>query len=207
MYGEVLLARVGDKQFDHGTASSLFRFRKDVFSERLGWNLNCIKDMEMDEYDFMKPLYLVAKEGKSVRGCARLLPTTGRYMVKDKFSDYFKGEEMPSNNKIWELSRFAATPGKFGSYIDHSLNPVTIGLFHKVYYFAIEHNIERYLVVTSLGMERLMRRAGLGMRRFGDGIAKRIGGDLAVACWLDINEGFAQFVFETSGEQYMREAA
>jgi N-acyl-L-homoserine lactone synthetase len=52
-------------------------------------------------------------------------------------------------------------------------------LFSEVHRFAIDHRIERYVTVTTLAVERILRHAGIACERFST--PKRLGKDLAVA--------------------------
>ena len=55
----------------------MFRLRFRMFRERLGWDVDCDDGQEHDGFDALDPLYVLAKEGTSVVGCWRMLPTTG----------------------------------------------------------------------------------------------------------------------------------
>ena len=58
---------------------------------------------------------------------------------------------------------------------------------------------DQFVTVTSVALERLLKRTGLPIRRFGDGKAQRVGKVLTVACWVDINEQFAGVVYPQAG--------
>jgi acyl homoserine lactone synthase len=64
-------------------------------------------DMEVDEFDGCRPVYLLEKDDDSrVQGCVRLLPTTGPTMLRDTFPALLDGQAAPACHTIWESSRF-----------------------------------------------------------------------------------------------------
>jgi acyl homoserine lactone synthase len=68
-------------------------------------------------------------------------------------------------------------------------------MIRSVYDFAQQHGIQRYITVTSVALERLLKRTGLPISRFGNHKAQRVGKVLTVACWVDINEQFRNVVY------------
>ncbi len=85
----------------------MFRDRRCQFREALGWDLKVDQQgREIDEYDLMNPLYVILRdaEGQHI-GSTRLMPTTGRTMIADHFSDLTDGVEIESP-LIWEVTRF-----------------------------------------------------------------------------------------------------
>ena len=91
---------------------SMFRDRADQFHTRLGWDVQVDdKGWEQDVYDTLNPLYVIW-EGPGGRhgGSMRFLPTTGRTMVNDHFTDLTDGVTIRSPF-IWECTRFCLAPG------------------------------------------------------------------------------------------------
>jgi acyl homoserine lactone synthase len=85
----------------------MFRLRSRVFRDRLGWDVQLADGKERDKYDDEAPIYLIYtdNEAREVKGCLRLLPTTGPTV----FTDF--GSALPeavhfSAPSIWECSRF-----------------------------------------------------------------------------------------------------
>src|SRR5215472_13671237 len=86
----------------------MFRLRYRVFKIRLDWDVTTSGDLEFDEFDGDRPYYIVHEdEGGAVDGCVRLLPTTGRYMLRDVFPALLGSDIAPATHRIWEASRFA----------------------------------------------------------------------------------------------------
>jgi acyl homoserine lactone synthase len=167
----------------------MFKLRNEVFHKRLGWDVKSRADMEMDEYDDLDPIYIVAQDtGLSVNGCCRLLPTTGPYMLKDIFPQLLRGEEIPNDPAVWELSRFALRPNAHNDVRQANLSAVTFRMLQKGVDYAMTRGIQSYIFATSVAMERIFRMIGIPIRRFGDKRATQVGKVLSVACWVDINE-------------------
>ncbi len=171
---------------DARVLDGMFALRHEVFRERLGWEVRSQARREHDRYDQLDPVYIVAADNaRRVQGCWRLLPTCGDYMLRDTFPELLAGEPAPISSRIWELSRFAVAARGGSSRVMHE---VTLQLLEAAFDFAASQGIDHYVTVTSVALERLMKHAGIPLRRFGDGRARRVGEVLSVACWVDIDE-------------------
>ncbi len=194
---QVLVGHAHDPILDSNTLNKMYRFRHKVFYERLGWDVVNENGIERDFYDELNPIYMIARNYRNeVEACSRLLPTTGRYMLKDTFPQLLCGNEAPQNPLIWEVSRFAVLPDDRIERIQVTVNSLTFSMLRSFYDLARQHNIQRYILVTSASLERLLKRTGLPISRFGNHKAQRVGKVLTVACWVDINEQFRQAVYK-----------
>jgi len=156
--------------------------RAKVFSGRLGWEVPVLSGMEIDGYDALDPAYMQIREpGGPLRGCWRLLPTEGPYMLKDSFAQLLEGQQAPSDPRVWELSRFALETDKENRY---GFSEMTLDAFAAVVRHGIENGITHYVTVTTTGMERLTRRAGVVTSRLG--APQQIGIENAVAFYVDV---------------------
>ncbi|MGF1614683.1 MAG: acyl-homoserine-lactone synthase [Gammaproteobacteria bacterium] len=186
----ILVGKPTESHIRKPTLAGMFRLRDEVFNKRLGWNLKTRNGWEQDHYDDLHPVYMMVSNGSHrVTGCWRLLPTTGPYMLKDTFPQLLCGEVAPSRPDIWEISRFAIAPVSAEDVRQANLGAATFDMLKRAVEFADENGIRRYVFVTSVALERLLKRIGLNIRRFGDGQAQRIGNVLSVACWIDIDDG------------------
>ncbi|MEP4198946.1 MAG: acyl-homoserine-lactone synthase [Aliishimia sp.] len=93
-------------------ADSMFRDRADQFKARLGWEVNVDKDgYETDQYDALNPLYVIWEMPDGTHGGSmRFLPTTGRTMINEHFTDVMGGGSVVSP-VIWECTRYCLTRG------------------------------------------------------------------------------------------------
>src|SRR5260370_39150626 len=73
-------------------------YRYEVFVRRLGWTIPTAAvnhSSEWDQFDDGTTVHIVAMSPeRRVCGCARLMPTTGRYLLKDVFPELL-GSESP----------------------------------------------------------------------------------------------------------------
>jgi acyl homoserine lactone synthase len=156
--------------------------RAKVFKDRLGWDVPVMSGMEIDGYDALEPMYMMIREpGGPLRGCWRLLPTEGPYMLKDSFAELLHGQDAPQHPRIWELSRFAIeTDGNcpFG------FSEITMESIAEIIAYGHHSGIDQYVTVTTTAIERMLRRAGVVTRRFG--VPLQIGVEKAVALYVDI---------------------
>ena len=84
----------------------MFEHRREEFHERLGWNLRIDEHgREIDKYDGFDPLYVIltTKAGEHLAS-GRLLPTLGRTMIADVFSDIVDTSEY-ADHRTWEVTR------------------------------------------------------------------------------------------------------
>jgi len=161
----------------------MHKLRAKVFKDRLGWEVPIMSGMEIDGYDALEPLYMMIREpgGGALRGCWRLLPTEGPYMLKDSFAQLLHGQPAPEHARIWELSRFAIeTEGnsRFG------FSEITMESIAEIISHGYHAGIDQYVTVTTTAIERLLRRAGVVTSRFGAPL--QIGVERAVALYVDI---------------------
>lgn len=183
-------------RLDGPTKDAMYQLRYEMFFKRLRWEVEVLNGREIDGFDSLDPTYIVSKDQAGrVDGCWRLLPTTGNYMLRDVFPQLLRGEAAPQAPSIWEISRFAiAASGKSDSK-ESLLHPIALGILQRGYEFAKQNGIHYFVAVTSVAMERLLKSAGIPMRRFGDRKAIRVGRALSVACWIDVNEQFRQAAY------------
>ena len=192
----ILVAAANELQSSPEVLDGMFRFRHQVFHDRLGWEVNSVDGREIDGVDELTPVYMVARNRVgAVAGCWRLLPTTGPYMLRNTFPELLQDEPAPAADDIWELSRFAAESPDDGDLAQASVSPVTFVMFQAMVDYALNNGIRQYVTVTSVALERLLRRMGMPVSRFGDGKARRIGKVLTVACRIEINAQMLRVVY------------
>jgi acyl homoserine lactone synthase len=153
------------KELGSHTLDSLHAFRHEVFVGRLRWELPLIDGVERDQYDRDDAVYVTATDDdEGVTGFARLLPTVGSYMLPELFPELLGTLPPPRHPAVWELSRFAAgVHERCGKVM--ALSRATLDLLATVMRFAAGRGIERLILVTTIGIERLMLRAGLDVHR------------------------------------------
>ncbi|WP_206995949.1 acyl-homoserine-lactone synthase [Trinickia mobilis] len=176
---------IGTRQdFELTELAEMHRLRAKVFGERMGWEVAILSDMEIDGYDALSPYYmLVHGASNELRGCWRILPTQGPYMLKDTFPELLHGLPAPEDSRVWELSRFAM---KSDDERHFAFTDLVLDAMHELEKFACRMDITRFVTVTTTSVERIMRRTGIEMHRFGPPI--RIGVENAVALTIEVSE-------------------
>lgn len=164
----------------------MHRLRGRVFKDRLGWDVSVSDGLEMDQYDIIKPIYLLALDQNVVVGCVRLLPTTGRNMLADTFPVLLDGTPAPKSARIWESSRFCVDTKSATATAENGLRKATFLLFAAMIEWGQQHNLQAIATVTDLRMERILRRAGWHFDRLG--MPRQIGSTTAVAGLLPITK-------------------
>ncbi|MFA6970363.1 MAG: acyl-homoserine-lactone synthase [Gallionella sp.] len=172
------------KEFASKDLWEMHRLRAKVFNDRMGWEIPIMSGMEIDGYDALDPYYLMVRKSETgLSGCMRVLPTEGPYMLKDTFPELLHGQLAPTDPKIWELSRFAIEVDDVHGF---GFSDLTMDVTRAIVAFGDKMGIERFVTVTTTAIERMMRRAGLAVSRYGPPI--RIGVENAVALDFDIGE-------------------
>jgi N-acyl-L-homoserine lactone synthetase len=180
-----------DKSISDELRVSMFRLRHQSFKERLNWDVQSTNEQEIDAFDTEDTYYLIATEdGVHADGSWRLIPTTTNYMLERVFPQLLRGEKAPKNSSVWEMSRLSVRPETYRKGKGFLAN-TSLELISESYHFAVEHNIERYVTVTSVAVERMLRVLRLPIRRMGDGRSTLIGNVDSIALWVEVDERLA----------------
>jgi acyl homoserine lactone synthase len=178
------------RQLTANVMTLMHRFRHDVFVKRLGWFPPLANGLERDQYDTEDAKYLVMMGASgTVTACARLLPTTGAYMLPDLFPQLLDGCAPPRSCAIWELSRFATSVRETREGRILSLSQPTLDLLELVLVLARQQKVARLILVTSIGIERLMLRAGVAVDRIAP--PSIVDGNLCVALFIAVPPGIS----------------
>lgn len=164
------------------------KYRKKVFIETLGWDLQIRDEMELDQFDRPDTLYMVSQDDAGiVNGCARLLPTDRPYLLGEVFPELMQGQPIPCSPDVWELSRFAAVDfnARGGSPLTQFSSGIAVQLLRQAITCAAEHGAKRLITVSPIGIERLLRHTGVHAHRAGPPMI--IDGHPIFACWIDVD--------------------
>jgi acyl homoserine lactone synthase len=181
-----------------GDLAEMHRLRYRIFKERLGWDVQVSGDMEVDEFDACRPVYLLQRDdGGRVQGCVRLLPTTGPNMLRDTFPALLGGQAAPASDAIWESSRFGVDLCTRGAKTAGSIARATYELFAGMIEFGLMRQLTDIVTVTDARMERILCRARWPLKRLGAPCA--IGKTIAVAGYLEVSPERLRDVREAGG--------
>ncbi|MBD9489951.1 acyl-homoserine-lactone synthase [Ensifer sp. ENS11] len=163
----------------------MYRLRGRVFAERLGWNVRIENGREIDRYDRLAPLYILAVTPRAdVVGCARLLPTSGPTMLTDTFAELLPPQGLATHAHQIESSRFCVDTSRSGG--GGSLHEVTRLMLAGIVGCCLVHGFTEVVTATDVAFERILRRAGWPLSRLGE--PRLIGTTLSIAGKLQVNQ-------------------
>jgi N-acyl-L-homoserine lactone synthetase len=178
---------------DSFSADVLFdmaRYRHEVFVEKLGWKLHTRGRLELDEFDRKDTLYLIARNSRGeIVGTSRLLPTHRPYLLASVFPELLGDMPAPCSPDIWELSRFAAGDGtRLGIGEGAHGWSLALEMLSVAMRTVARMGGRRLISASPLGIERILRRAGLSTHRAAPPV--RIDGELMFACLIDVDKNW-----------------
>ncbi|MGV8919053.1 MAG: acyl-homoserine-lactone synthase [Pseudomonas sp.] len=180
---------------------ALGHYRRQVFIERLGWDLVQHSGLELDQFDSVHTVYLIARDDSGVIiGCARLLPTIRPYLLGAVFPQLLDDEPLPQSAYIWELSRFSTVDLRrgAGSRAEPFCAPLAVELLQAALQYAAEHQVRQLVAVTPVGVETLLHRAGFQARRAGQ--VQLVNGHRLMMCWIDTQPSAARAIWSAGGQ-------
>jgi acyl homoserine lactone synthase len=169
--------------------NNMFRLRKRVFHDRLGWDVQITDGLETDLFDDLDPAHVISVDDEgNVVGCMRLLQTTGPHMLADVFSSILDGEPPLRSSTVWEATRFCVdtqrlSRGRGRNTISYVTSEVMIGAFE----FAMAAGVQDAVAVIDPVMNRVLQRSGNAPYGY-LGSAKPMGKVVALAALMDCSE-------------------
>lgn len=160
---------------DQGLYVQCLKLRQEVFVAEMGWNLRIVDGCEFDQYDTPAAVHVVARSGSDdVVGCMRLLRTdndqgTSTYMILDAHRGRIPNlphsimSNEVANSQSWEASRLAIS-----SRVDRrDRNSLCVAIVERAMDFVSDKGGHELLGLMNPVFERLFKRAGLPVERFG----------------------------------------
>jgi acyl homoserine lactone synthase len=140
----------------------MFQLRARVFRDRLGLDVQVADGKERDKYDDEAPVYLIYADDEAgeVKGCLRLLPTTGPTVFADFGPDALPEAMHFSAPSIWECTRFCLDDRIMGRGNKEELYTASAVLMAALSEVAIKAGIDSILGNFDSTMLRLYRRVG-----------------------------------------------
>lgn len=165
--------------------------RAQVFSDRLGWEVDVRAGCESDDFDALRPTYILATTGSGqLAGGARLLPALGPTMVTDVFPSLLPNGRLHAHACMTESSRFCVDTTLAEGRGEGSLHEATLTMFAGIIDWCLANKFTEIVTVTDLRFERILARVGWPLQRLGE--PKKIGVTMAVAGVLPADAGIFQ---------------
>jgi acyl homoserine lactone synthase len=157
----VILEQNNMSEYSH-LIDEMFRLRARVFFGRLRWDVQVADGKERDKFDDEGPVYVIYADDavRQVRGCLRLLPTTGPTLLAEIFSDTQPDAVHLAGPTVWECTRFCVDHGIVGRAHNEELLITSAILIEAVGKLAIRAGIESVLGNIDSTMIRLCRLIG-----------------------------------------------
>jgi acyl homoserine lactone synthase len=186
----IIIGRAGEHGLGAPLLDSMYHLRREVFHDRLRWDVRVEHGREHDWFDLIGPHYLIARESpETALGCCRLLPTLGPNMLRDIFPFLLDGMPPPAAEDVWEVSRFAISQRCARDGFGFSEIPAL--MIADLLRFANAHGVYELVGVTSAPFERMMRHLGLKVLRLGK--PKRIGEVMSLAFSMPVEDNLDLF--------------
>lgn len=163
------------------------RLRAEVFSGRLGWNVEVAGGIEFDVFDELPPTYIlaVAATGR-VAGCARLLPALGPTMAQDVFPSLLRDGNLRAHSAMIESSRFCVDTNLREGRGEGSIHKTTLAMLAGITEWCMANRYTEIITVTDLRFERILSRVSWPLRRLG--APMKVGVTTAVAGILQADQ-------------------
>ena len=146
-------------QFPDAVQSQL-EFRKRLFVDELGWDLQHRQGFERDEFDTDAAVYCCLHLDDEMVGCWRAIPTNIEYLGKKIFPQLATLRPSPERSDVWEISRLGV--------IRHEQRPLSAQyIYALMFHFARSRNARSLCGVVSLIHNRNFVMSGVKTRRYG----------------------------------------
>jgi acyl homoserine lactone synthase len=138
----------------------LFRFRKALFVDVLGWDLTVEDGRERDQFDTDAAVYCgLFRDGGLIAGF-RAIRTDRPYLARSVFPQLATFAPYPQRHDVWEISRFGVLPEEAGS-------PTARLLYALMFRFAYGCGASALVALADLRYERFLTQLGIRTRRYG----------------------------------------
>lgn len=128
--------------------TDMYRERKRVFVDLLRWNIGCVGDLEIDQFDGVDARYLVVADDHTGRhlGSVRLLPTMGDHLLFSLFP-HLCAAAVPRGEDIFEITRLCLSRALRATTRLKVRNELATGLVE----YGLQAGIKSYTGVAEIG--------------------------------------------------------
>jgi N-acyl-L-homoserine lactone synthetase len=141
----IQLIEAADRPAFESQLAEMYRERKRVFVDRLGWEVPVVAgEFEIDQFDTDRAVYVLALDADGAQlGSARLLPSTGPTLLSEIFPHLCE-RGVPRGDDIWEITRMCTAPGVANAKLVRQ--KLMVGMVE----FALLNGIRRFTLVSHL---------------------------------------------------------
>lgn len=145
---------------DPGLVDALFRFRKELFIDLMGWDLASSEGRERDGFDTPAAAYCALFRDEALIGCFRAIRTDGDYLVRCVFPGLATFKAYPQRRDAWEISRFGVMP------VENRIEAARVN-YALMFRFAQLRQAATLVALADLTYERFLTQIGIRTRRYG----------------------------------------
>lgn len=178
--GEFLVKTLDTKE----ELTQAYQLRHRVFAEKLGWVPPTEDGQEMDMYDLWGVTIGVLDHGGTLLGMARLLPSSGKFMLENEFGALLPGDyTIRKEQDTAEITRLAVNPDIQDAKLS---TQVMLGTLKGIYQWAVENEIRYYYLEVEHRFLRALRMLGFPCEPIGPVVKLPPAGAGAVAALYDM---------------------
>ena len=161
-----------------------YRLRHKVFAESLKWVPETNDRQEKDLYDRWGTSVGLVRDDGAVVGVARLLPSSGQFMLEKEFGSLLPdGYRVRKNSDTAEITRLAVDP----EIRDRGLSSkMMLALLKGIYQWAVENDIRYYYLEVEHRFFRTLRALGFPCEMIGEPVVLPPAGACSVAALYDM---------------------
>ncbi len=178
--GEFLVKTLDTKE----ELTQAYQLRHRVFAEKLGWVPPTEDGQEMDMYDLWGVTIGVLDHDGTLLGMARLLPSSGKFMLENEFGALLPGDyTIRKEQDTAEITRLAVNPDIQDAKLS---SQVMLGTLKGIYQWAVENEIRYYYLEVEHRFLRALRMLGFPCEPIGPVVKLPPAGAGAVAALYDM---------------------
>jgi len=133
---------------------NFMRFRKQLFIDRLGWDLKPDGDLERDQFDHGHAEYGLLLHKGWIVGGFRATPADKPYLARDVFSHLATERALPTTGEYWEISRF----GVMTEDNPRLQRIAGVANYAMLFEFAARRKMRSLIALADLTYERYLQR-------------------------------------------------
>ncbi len=154
----ILLVTPENRHLHPEKIAQYFRIRKQIFADRLKWDVEVHGDLEYDKFDFMPNIYILSidREG-TVLGGLRQMWTTRPTLTFEKFADMIEDPAAVFGPDTWETTRFAIRPEDKDVRFTSGVSRVAVELCAASLRTGLDYGVRRHIAVCEERVIRLTR--------------------------------------------------
>ena len=139
----------------------VYRFRKSIFIDHHGWDLQHFDGREHDAFDTAFTVYCALYQGREMVATFRAIRTDYPYLSAWVFPQLAVDQPYPRRRDAWEISRFGVLPQQKGA---QRLSLLNYGL---MFYFAQKIGASSLVASAAPAHERFLHQIGINTIRYG----------------------------------------